>query len=70
MIFLRDVLQGRKQLLKVSETQAIPKVPHFQEIDVRVLWSEIKIDSKFSSFFPDMYVKKDYVPDRTYFFTV
>ena len=70
ILFLRDVLRGHENLLRVSQAQAIRKVPRFQEIDVRKFSSEIKLDERFSSFFPDLFVKRKLCPWSHLFFTV
>ena len=70
MLFLRSVIAGKKRLHRVKNAVAIPKIPKYGKIDVRKLWSEIKDDNTFAEFFPETYLKGNYVPDRTYFFTV
>lgn len=70
LIFLRSVLEGKKSLLKLSETPQIPGVPKIAEIDIRKMWGEIKGQQKMAKYFPDIYQKDTYVPDRKYFFTV
>lgn len=70
VVFLKEVLNGTKQLLKLSEITAIPKVPRLSEIDVKQFWSELKLDPVFSSYFPSVFMRENRVPDRSFFFTV
>lgn len=70
MTFLRKVLDGRKKLLIVKNTQAIPIIPRFAEINVSKLWKEIKVDQSFQLYFSDSFIDGERIPDRTYFFTV
>ena len=65
---LKDVLSGRKSLMKKGEVQHV-QVPHFDELSVRNIYPMFKKDAKFQSFFPDKY-PKDKGPPRTYFFNV
>ena len=68
--FLKGVLNGSKNLLEIKETQAIPQIPRYAEIDTKKMWDEIRGDNKFSRYFPDSYCLNGNVPNRTYFFTV
>ena len=66
--FLRDVLAGKKQLMKKAEVKAV-QVPHYDELSVRRLWPEMRKDADFLSFFPSKY-PKDKGPPRDYFFNI
>ena len=66
--WLKDVLAGRKQLLKKSEVQPI-KVPFYDELSVKALWPQFKKDAEFLQYFPDKY-PQDRGPPRDYFFNV
>ena len=66
--FLKDVLAGKKQLLKKSEVKTI-EVPHYDEVSVKALYPEFKKDAKMMSFFPDQYPKNK-GPPREYFFNI
>ena len=66
--FLKDVLSGKKQLLKKSEVDTIT-VPHYDELSVRRLYPQLMKDANFMQYFPDTY-PKDKGPPRLYFFDV
>ena len=66
--FLKDVLVGKKQLLKKAEVKDIT-VPHYDELSVKALYPQFKKDPIFMSYFPDKYpVGK--APPRDYFFNI
>lgn len=52
--FLKDVLAGKKQLMKKVEVQKI-SVPHYDELSVKALWPQFKSDEEFTQYFPDTY---------------
>ena len=64
--FMKEVLIGKKQLLKKSEVKHIA-VPHYDELSVKNLWPEVKKDGNFLSYFPSVYPKGK-GPPRQYFF--
>ena len=66
--FLKEVLTGKKQLLKKAHVKQV-EVPHYDELSVRRLWPEMKKDAEFLSFFPTKF-PKDKGPPRDYFFNV
>ena len=66
--FLREVLAGKKQLMKKAAVQFI-QVPHYDELAVKNLWSTFKDDKEFLSFFPDTFPKNK-GPPREYFFNI
>ena len=66
--FLKDVLAGKKQLLRKSAVQQI-QVPHYDEVSVKNLYPQFKKDPTMMSFFPDKY-PKDKGPPREYFFNI
>ena len=66
--FLRDVLSGKKRLLKVDSAKYI-NVPKYDEISVRNIFPKFKGDPKVMVYLQDEYPKDRY-PDRQYFFTV
>ena len=66
--FLKEVLAGKKQLLKKAEVNYI-HVPHYDEISVKALWPEVKKDGDFMAFFPSVY-PKGRGPPREYFFNI
>ena len=66
--FLKDVLAGKKDLLKKSEVITV-EVTHYDELSVKALWPEFKKDAAMNCYFPDKYpVGKG--PPREYFFNV
>ena len=66
--FLKEVLAGKKQLLKKSQYDPIT-VPHFDELSVRTLWPQLKKDAAFTQYFPTTF-PKDKGPPREYFFNI
>ena len=66
--FLKDVFAGRKQLLEKAQVKYV-QVPHYDELSVRRLWSDLKKDADFAQYFPATYAK-DKGPPRDYFFNV
>ena len=66
--FLKEVLAGKKSLLKKGEVNFIA-VPHYDELSVKALWPDLKKDGDFLAFFPSTYPKGK-APPRDYFFNV
>ena len=66
--FLKQVLAGKKQLLKKAQVQFI-QVPHYDELSVKRFYPGLKKDPKFLAYLPDKY-PKDKGPPRTYFMNV
>ena len=66
--FLKDVLTGKKQLMKKADVQRIT-VPHYDELSVKALWPDIKRDPEFTQYFPDTYPAGK-GPPRQYFFDI
>ena len=66
--FLKDVLSGKKMLLKKTQVNKIA-VPHYDELSVKSLWPQFAKDAEFTLYFPDKYpVGKG--PPRQYFFDI
>ena len=66
--FLKDVLAGKKQLMKKSEIDPI-QVPHYDELSVKELYPMFSKDAEMMCYFPDKYpVSKG--PPREYFFNI
>ena len=66
--FLKDVLAGKKELLK-KEAVAYVQVTHFDELSVRNIYPMFRKDPLFQRYFPEKYpVGKG--PPRPYFFNV
>ena len=66
--FIKDVLAGKKMLMKKSEVVSI-EVPHYDELSVRQLWPDLKKDQVFMKYFPTKF-PKDKGPPRKYFFDI
>ena len=66
--FLKDVLAGKKQLMKKTQVAYI-QVPHYDELSVKNIWPMFQKDPTFASFFPSTW-RKDKGPPRQYFFNV
>ena len=52
--FLKEVLVGKKMLLKKAEVAPI-EVPQYDELSVKKLWPEFKKDAEFMQYFPSSY---------------
>ena len=66
--FLKDVLGGKKQLMKKAEVQRVA-VPHYDELSVKNLWPKFNKDAEFLQYFPDKYPAGK-GPPRQYFFDI
>ena len=64
--FLRDILAGRKRLLKLSEVKWIA-VPRYDEVNVLTMMAKFKDDAEVQMLIPDK-LPKGRLPDREYFF--
>ena len=63
---LKDVLAGKKQLLKKAEIRTI-QVPHYDELSVKSIWPQFKKYETMASYFPDKFPMGK-GPPRDYFF--
>lgn len=70
LTILKDVLKGSKKLLKLSESAMIPHIPKLPEMDIKLLWKDIRQDDKMAQYFPEIYVKRKSTPNRNFFFIV
>jgi len=70
MDFLKDVLSGKKSLLKVSQLKEVDKIPRYPEIHVPTLWADLKTDEQIKKYFPDSFIYKSRIPQRDYMFSV
>ena len=52
--FLKDILAGKKQLLKKSEVTEVT-VPQYPELSVKAMYPMFTKDADFMSYFPDKY---------------
>lgn len=66
--FLKDVLQGKKKLLKMKEVDFI-NAPLFDEIGVKNLYNHVSKLPLVKDYFPDEFPKGCQC-DRSYFFNV
>ena len=68
MAFARDVLEGKKELLKITDAQHI-NWPAYDEVSVKKLWPEFREREEVSKYFPE-YIPDGRQIDKNYFFTV
>lgn len=66
--FLKQVLVGEKQLLKMAKVKPV-NVPNYDELSVKRLYPLLKEDPELSQYLPDV-TSKSRLPARDYFFTV
>ena len=66
--FLKDVLQGKKKLMKMKDVQFI-NAPLFDEISVKHLYKDVSQQPLIKDFFPDEFPKGCQC-DRAYFYNV
>ena len=65
---MKDVLSGKKQLMKKTDVHKIA-VPHYDELSVKALWPDVSKDPEFTCYFPDKY-PAGRGPPRQYFFDI
>ena len=70
LTFRKDVLSGRKSLLKVTQIAGVPDVPRIPQINAETIWNDIKHENTIIQYFPEIYVNSARIPDRTYMFVV
>jgi hypothetical protein len=68
--FLKQVLSGKKKLMKHNQLKECNYLPRFYEIDTRQIWNEVKNHSEIQPFFPDSFINLKRVPYRPFLFTV
>ena len=66
--FLKQVLAGKKQLMKRADVQEVA-VPHYDELSVKAIYPMFTKDAEVMSYFPDTYPKGK-GPPRDYFYNV
>jgi len=66
--FLRDILNGKKRLLKKNQVNFI-HVPYFDELSVKNLWEDVKDDEEIQYYFQDKFPNEK-GPNRKYFFDI
>ena len=66
--FLKDVIQGNKNLLKMSEVNFV-NVPAFDEIGVKHLYDQVIAKEGMAQYFPTNFPKNTQC-DKSYFYNV
>jgi len=69
LAFAKEVLAGRKKLLKLKEVNWIDKVPNWEETTTKIIWNEMR--SKFPQvveYFPKY--PKTRLPEKSYLLNV
>jgi len=51
--FAKEVLSGKKKLLKLNEVLWVNNVPRYKEISSKALWEEAKGDKRITVYMPD-----------------
>ena len=51
--FAKDILCGKKKLLKLSEVLWVTNVPRYKEISSKAIWNEAKSDNTITLYMPD-----------------
>jgi hypothetical protein len=65
--YLRDIVEGRKKLLKNSQVNGFCVPPKLPGLSVEQIWRKVKQDTEIASFFPDY---KSRLPCKKYLFKV
>ena len=60
--FCRDVLAGKKKLLKAVNVKWVEQVPNWKEFTTRSVWNNVKGNKKMTIYFPDYGAKR--LPER------
>ncbi len=68
--FLKDVLVGKKILLKQKEVETTGKIPRFEEFRVKHIWELTKVRQDLMLYFPDILPSSNRLPDRAYLLNV
>ena len=66
--FLKDVIQGKKKLLKMSDVKFV-NVPAFDEIGVKYLYQAVIKRDGMAVYFPDKFPKNTQC-EKAYFYNV
>ena len=66
--FLKDVLQGKKNLLKMDQVKFV-NVPAFDEIGVKYVYQKVLQLDGMAQYFPDKFPKNTQC-DKSYFYNV
>lgn len=64
--FFRQILDGSKELLDLSQVNSLYVPPKVGELTVKHLWEQVKTDERFTKYFPDT----TRPIDREYFFAI
>lgn len=70
LTFLKEVLSGKKRLIKEISITSKPDIPRIKEINAKVIWNDIRHELKIQQYFPDIYLNTNRVPNRKYMFSV
>ncbi len=68
--FLREVLAGRKGLLKKKDIDSVGTIPRLEEFNLKSLWQVVKNRKDFMHFFPNIPEGSKTLPDRDYLLNV
>ena len=66
--FAKDILSGKKKLLKLSEVLWVNDVPRYREICSKAIWNEVKTDDNLTVYMPDF--PKSRLPQKAYLLNV
>ena len=66
--FAKDILSGKKKLLKLNEILWVKDAPRYQEICSKALWSEVKTDNNLTIYMPDF--PQSRLPQKAYLLNV
>ena len=50
--FAKDILAGKKFLLKQNEVKRVGQIPNFQEFSTKRIWNSVKDDNLIKKYFP------------------
>lgn len=64
--FLKNVLKGDKVLLLTKEIRILPNIFRHPGIHMPTFWEDLKSDTALSKYFPDSFINKKRIPDRTF----
>ena len=54
--FLKQILAGKKRLLKISNSTYFPYVPKVKELKMETIWNSVKNSDDIVVYFPDVFV--------------
>lgn len=65
--YIREVLDGRKKLLKVADLKTLTVPPKVEGLRIAAMWEQVKADNVLSKYFPAFHGR---TPPKQFFFTV